>query len=135
MIFSAILINFVPLTKLNIMDYRQERADKGVKRNKYNSQINPKYKSHLMKCNSNELPNEFTEEEYLQAVRNSCFYCGATNQVTLTRITRGDGYTYENSRPCCYNCHMFKIGKEEREFLLHIDRIVKHQTQHYSEDY
>jgi hypothetical protein len=109
------------------MEENKQRADKGVRRSKYKSTITPEYKKYLMMVNSNGFSIDYTEEEYLQIIRNSCYYCGSNNKIRITRIDMWDDYNPDNIRVCCGNCNMLKSHLNEREFLSIIKDIYKYQ--------
>jgi len=108
------------------MEEQKSRSDKGKSRSKYTSTIHPKYKSHLMRCNRDGLETEFSEEDYLQAVNQPCYYCGSVHKVGIIRRDYSEGYTFDNTRPACYNCSMLKSNHWEREFIDRIKIIHKH---------
>lgn len=105
---------------------RRQRADKGKKRIKYDSSLPPKYKSYLMRANQKGMEMTLTVEEFENICSQSCKFCGSDSKIGVDRIDSSEGYTVDNSQPCCPKCNMMKYTYSIEEFLKHIDKIHKY---------
>lgn len=105
---------------------RQKRRDHGIKRGKYNSNLPKHYKSFLLRANKKGLTFELTVEDFERITANNCIYCGNSNKIGIDRINPKDGYTLENSQPCCGTCNLMKYTHSHDFFINHIKRIIKH---------
>ena len=103
------------------------RTDKGKPR-RYKAGISAKYRSYLMKCNRYGLTAYLSEDEVNHITSLSCYYCGGSSRIGMTRITFDDDLIIDNVRPCCAQCNTMKSFSNEESFLHHIQRILKYQT-------
>lgn len=80
-----------------------------------------------------------TREQWLALTQKPCAYCGTppSHRVKassgigdficsgIDRVDNAQGYTPENSVPCCFRCNSFKSDFTKEEFLEHVNRIAK----------
>lgn len=81
------------------------------------------------KYNAKQKNNEFllTKQQFEKIVSKPCQYCGEKiERRGIDRINNNKGYTIENSAPCCKMCNYMKKNYHLEEFLLHIEKIYKH---------
>ena len=68
-----------------------------------------------------------TLEEYEKHIWNKpCNYCGGKTQNGIDRVDNSIGYKIENCVPCCKDCNKMKLTFSVDNFLLHIQKIIKH---------
>lgn len=60
-------------------------------------------------------------------INRTCSYCGLHPSRGIDRRDNAQGYTSENSVPCCTQCNYGKRDQTEAEFLNWIRRLVKYQ--------
>jgi hypothetical protein len=51
---------------------------------------------------------ELTYPQFETLLCQPCFYCGAHSKVGVDRVDNTQGYTVDNSVPCCADCNMLK---------------------------
>lgn len=64
-----------------------------------------------------------TRVEFLEIVSRSCHWCGFNGLVGIDRIDNNDGYTIENSVPCCKRCNYAKNDMSLDEWNDWLNRI------------
>lgn len=106
----------------------RKRSDAGVKRVKYDSKLPPKYRSYLMRANKKQLSFELSVDEFMFICSKNCVYCGSSSRVGVDRRDSSDGYTLENSQPCCSTCNMMKFTSDHESFLKQVDKIYRNQS-------
>jgi len=104
---------------------RKQRKDLGIKRTKYNSTLPPMYKRYLSSANKSGRRFELSVEEFNLITSHDCVYCGSSAGVGIDRRDNSDGYTLDNSFPCCTKCNMMKHKHSHEDFLIHIKRVYK----------
>ena len=90
---------------------------------------------------------ELSETEFRERTKMCCIYCGAKpGQVAwnssvvkyrkgkyiyngLDRLDPKQGYTPQNSAPCCGRCNEMKMSDSINEFLMHIGRIAAYSSE------
>jgi hypothetical protein len=78
-------------------------------------------------------------EKAEELIQEDCFFCGASPQnyrntrqgvvfywQGLDRLDNDEGYTEENTVPCCRRCNVAKNDQSFDEFVEHIDKIYHH---------
>jgi hypothetical protein len=105
---------------------RKERSDKGAKRLSYNDNLPKRYRGYLNRANKKGLEFNLSIEEFDAIIASDCVYCGGYSRITIDRKDSRDGYTIENSQPCCFFCNMMKFTHSEDEFIKHIFKIQKY---------
>ncbi len=86
------------------------------------------------------LANELTIQQFIDAIRQPCRYCGRVGVGELVlksgqsrryngldRRDNRHGYTSENIVTCCKTCNSMKGQMTEAEFLQHIQIVMEHQ--------
>jgi hypothetical protein len=68
---------------------------------------------------------EIPFEEFVKLTKNNyCFYCGEFFEVLgLDRHINSNGYTMENSKPCCGVCNKMKMDTDYWEFIAKCTKI------------
>lgn len=64
-----------------------------------------------------------TLERFAILITQPCSYCGDNGKVGIDRIDNSQGYTTENSTPCCKICNFMKKTMTKEDFLKHITKI------------
>ncbi len=81
-----------------------------------------------------------TLEEFCSIIQQPCHYCGAIDirssksryghftpvQNGVDRYDNAQGYTTENSVPCCAKCNRAKLAMTAQEYLEHCERVVNY---------
>lgn len=104
----------------------QKRRDAGIKRAKYDSHIPPIVRRYISRANKLGIPFELSVDDFQNIISSPCVYCGSSRQIGIDRLDSSDGYTHENSRPCCTMCNLMKNKHSQEEFLSHIQKIYGH---------
>lgn len=86
----------------------------------------------------------FTTKQVLELMGSSCFYCGKPPSNTarthnaetgvfvyngLDRRDNSEGYTIQNTVPCCKHCNFAKGRLTEEEFLQVVQSVYQHTIQ------
>ena len=67
-----------------------------------------------------------TFEEFVQITSNPCIYCHTTQlRIGIDRADNKEGYTKDNSKPCCRPCNIMKNKLSYDEFLQKIKTIYE----------
>lgn len=82
------------------------------------------YKDRITRKNK---PFELSFEEFSILIEKDCDYCGDSGG-TIDRTDSNEGYTRNNSVPCCYKCNMMKHTLTKQMFLNQVQRIYEHQS-------
>lgn len=106
---------------------RQKRKDCGVKRAKYDSNLPSAYRRYISSANRSGRCFELSLEEFNTITSNSCVYCGNSSRIGVDRRNNSEGYTLENSYPCCTKCNLMKHKHSHEEFLSHIRTVYTYQ--------
>jgi hypothetical protein len=105
------------------MKQKKIREDKGKTRNKYDLSLSRRQRSYMSRANSKKLPFELTQEQFEHMLTLQCIYCLKPADC-IDRRDNKQGYTLENSQPCCYTCNSMKLAMPECMFIEHCKRIV-----------
>ena len=119
-------LKIVDTTQLLELVTRKKRNDAGKTRAKYTSDLPSKYRSYLYGANKRQLEFELTLEEFDQLIKSPCVYCGTNSKIGVDRKDNSEGYTKDNSQPCCTTCNIMKYTHSEQEFISHIKKILRH---------
>ena len=69
---------------------------------------------------------DFTNKEFLEFIKNPCYYCGDNNGIkTLDRKDNNLGHTKNNCVVACYICNETRWDNFTVEEMLEIGKIVK----------
>lgn len=85
---------------------------------------------------------ELTDSQFETITKSNCYYCGVEpyrigRRETdnghyvyngIDRVNNKNGYTIENSAPCCKTCNRAKDVMTEDEFISWISRVYKHYS-------
>lgn len=80
-------------------------------------------------------------QQFIEISKRNCYYCGASPTPTnghrswskqintngLDRVDPSMGYLLSNVVPCCKDCNIAKLDKTEKDFILWLKRVAKHQ--------
>lgn len=75
---------------------------------------------------------QLTFEQFSELVTNpnGCFYCGSQRTedepLEVDRQDNNEGYTIENSVPCCKPCNWAKRDRSAFDFVEHCKRVAAH---------
>lgn len=106
---------------------RKKRSDKGKKRSPYKAALPSRYRSYMNRANKKGIPFELSVDEFNIICRGLCVYCGTSSRIGVDRINSSDGYTIDNSQPCCGTCNIMKFTLSEEAFLKHLRTIGLHR--------
>lgn len=81
-----------------------------------------------------------TKEQFLQIVKQPCFYCGAIDSTTtqgkrchghfqsngIDRIDSRQEYCLANCVACCPTCNKMKMDLPQDQFFAHMKKILQH---------
>lgn len=118
-------------------DIIKSREEKKKSYNKTKHSLSSRYKDHKKRALLDNRVQELTKPKFGEITSQPCRYCGGTSthkynksivyaHVGVDRINPNEGYTVENSGPCCNNCNYGKLRMQEDEYVDHI----KHQYEH-----
>lgn len=118
------------ILELQIKHLKQEkneikitRSDKGKQRAKYDQSLPKDYLSYLKRANKKQIPFEFTVDQFNEITNNTCTYCGQQPAKGIDRMNSKEGYTKDNSVPCCTKCNTMKFVYTAKDFLEHVRKI------------
>ena len=92
-------------------------------------------------CKKNALSRNYAFElsfdDFYKICNSCCYYCGADPELRSTGLIRNgvdrfdnnEGYTVNNSVPCCSRCNTIKLDIPFNDLLVHLERILKHCKQ------
>ena len=88
------------------------------------------YKEYQKRAQNKSLPFTLTPEDYTRMKKSPCYYCLGGGKVTnfngIDRMDNSQGYTPENSVPCCSECNSMKEQLSTQEFIDQCRRIAHH---------
>lgn len=102
------------------------RSDAGTTRSRYRIKLPKRYHSYLLRANAKGLKFELSVDEFNSITSLPCKYCGSGSVVGIDRVDSSDGYTVDNSVPCCAACNMMKYTHSVEFFMSHIKKIYNH---------
>lgn len=102
-----------------------------VGRKKYDQTLPPRYKTYLARANRKGISLDLTLEQFDFICCHDCVYCGTSSKIGVDRIDYSQGYTLENSQPCCGMCNMMKFTHDHETFLRHIKKIYDRAVARY----
>jgi hypothetical protein len=83
-----------------------------------------KYKRYLLGNKIRNVEFTLTLEDFIKIVDNPCHYCGKIVEgMGVDRKDNKNGYTLENSLPCCWMCNQMKSTLSYDEFIAQCNRI------------
>ena len=105
---------------------------------------NQRYGSYRSNALRRKLSFDLSFEDYLDVVTKQCHYCGKEFDSELTtpgqtfycngidRVDNTQGYTIENTVPCCRQCNIAKHTYTAKEFIDWACRVANKATNTYS---
>lgn len=85
----------------------------------------PKYFTYLNRAKDKKLDFELSGLQFNELMSQPCTYCGG-NGGSIDRIDSGQGYTIDNTCPCCWPCNRMKYTGSVQHMMDHALRIVLH---------
>ena len=92
-----------------------------------------------------KLEYQLTSEQFIDLVSSECYYCGDKETSVrkgqgktsgdfyyngIDRVDNKKGYIVDNCVPCCWKCNNMKHTLTQKDFIDHIEKIYKKQTQY-----
>lgn len=84
------------------------------------------FKQYKGSANAKLLGFHLNEELFCSLLRQPCAFCGKPEANGIDRYDNDQGYTIENSVPCCWPCNEFKKSRHGDEYLLMCTTITEH---------
>jgi len=102
------------------------------------------YEQYQSGAKSRNLEFNLSKEEYLEVIKQNCYYCGSEPELKqphrgkgryvgvpvpyngIDRIDSSIGYKKENCLPCCTKCNYMKSDMNISSFTDHIKKIANH---------
>lgn len=94
----------------------REEIDLRIKEKHYRTDAKKKKRAYLL-----------SRERFRKLISGSCVYCGAEPAGGIDRRDNTQGYTDQNSEPCCAICNYAKRGQTVDEFLNWVRRVFQHR--------
>lgn len=88
-----------------------------------NKDLPKKYNDYLLRAFKKKLSFLLSVEEFMFIINKPCIYCGSNINIGIDRESAKEGYTVDNSVPCCTMCNMMKYTYHKNDFLEHIKKI------------
>jgi hypothetical protein len=80
---------------------------------------------------------ELTKDDFRKITRSNCYYCNRIPETIqknknncgdyiyngIDRLDNDEGYTLDNSVPCCIDCNISKFTRTEEEFIEWIEKV------------
>jgi 5-methylcytosine-specific restriction endonuclease McrA len=111
-------------------DYIEQTNIKVKKiRNTYPKDIPKKFKQYLITSTNKNILFELSLEQFNDIISKDCVYCGQPNANGIDKVIPKDGYTLNNSVPCCTMCNTMKFTYTVENFIQHINKIYHYNKQ------
>jgi hypothetical protein len=118
---------------------KEEKRLSKIKKPLYQASMLWLYRTYKSRIHSKKLQFELSVENFQKITSSDCFYCGerpsqkANNNRNngsyiyngIDRIDNNQGYTLENSRPCCGICNAAKNTMSEENFFKWIKKVYE----------
>lgn len=121
---------------------RLERARQSKARPVGHSGFVALWNSYKIAARNRGLSFELTQNQFREMVNSDCYYCGlppsavrkdgkqtahsAFRYTGIDRVNNKDGYTWDNSIPCCKQCNYGKRNSDVSSFYTWIFRVADH---------
>ena len=108
--------------------YRDNNREKrAALQRKYMQTIQGKFSAYKRRAQHNKLLFTLTQNEFSGIVSQPCYYCGELqeNFNGIARFNNKEGYTVDNSVPCCTMCNMMKHTQHADEFIKKCKEITE----------
>lgn len=97
------------------------------------------WRRHCRSAAANDISHDLVLEDYVHVASLNCLFCGAaptnhkvgTQYVALhnvIRVVHSEGFTHDNSAPCCLRCEATLGTMDVREYIAHCRQVVNWQT-------
>ncbi len=99
------------------------RARRKARRKIYNEK-HGRLRMYRYQARKRGLVFELTREQFATLTSQRCFYCGHSGKVGVDRKDNEQGYTLQNSVPCCGICNFMKKAATYDDFIACCKRIA-----------
>lgn len=101
------------------------REQKNANKRRYAQTLNGKWKAYAQGASKRGLTWELSKEDFKSLWQSPCSYCGdEIKTIGIDRVDSSQGYTVENTVPCCKVCNQMKSNYSEKMFLAHVTKVV-----------
>lgn len=115
----------LPFIDLPMNRHRKLNACKDVDTSKPRVTLGALYSS-FQHDGIRKLKNTVTFDEWVNLVKQPCFYCGAYNNPNgIDRVDSDDYYHIDNVVPCCKHCNYLKLNDTLESFINRLGRLSK----------
>lgn len=115
--------------RYNSKEYtKKSKAKRYEWHQKYKETPNGRFYRARIKAKKRKIEWQLNLDQYIQLVKNNCYYCKDTlskSAGNLDRVDNFKGYELNNVVPCCINCNVAKGTKTTEEFAQWILRAAK----------
>ena len=95
------------------------------------NRLQNRFSSYKSRAKKRDVIFRLTIEQFALITSKPCIYCGGFIEgkdfCGIDRLDSAKGYLFENCVSCCYKCNLMKRDYSRDSFLLHIDKIARHQ--------
>jgi len=107
--------------------WNSKNSDKNRKyRKKYRKTTKGRYQIYKWRAKKKEIEFCLTFKEFEKITNSNCHYCGDSSKIGVDRKNNKEGYTNENSLPCCWRCNKFKSVMDYDFFVKNCKEIGDH---------
>jgi hypothetical protein len=103
----------------NIQYYHDRYKNKPISRT-----LSQKLSSYKRMAKKRGYSFELTKEEFVILTLGSCYYCGEVEAGGVDRFDNNEGYTIENSKPCCKTCNYMKMSHDFDFMITHMKKVI-----------
>lgn len=121
------------LDKIRHQKWKQNNPEKfqaKLKQNNEKLKYNPKSAYSHLKVQSRKRQKtlELTFEQFERIVFEPCFYCGSKTERLngIDRWQNNEGYSLNNSIPCCWKCNRAKNTDEPEQYIEHCKQVAEY---------
>jgi hypothetical protein len=82
----------------------------------YSARLDIRMRTYIGRANKKGYGFTLTEEQFKDLLSQDCYYCGDPGG-TIDRLDSAQGYTIENSKPCCLTCNWMKVQLSHDQFI------------------
>ena len=112
-----------------VRQYYLNNREAIVKRtSEYHTTYKGKYTLFISQAKFRNIECNISLEEYNNIIAKNCEYCDSHEGVGIDRLNSDLGYSSDNVVPCCQICNYGKNTLSKNDFINHILRIKKYQT-------
>lgn len=88
----------------------------------------PKYNQYKFTAKRRNYVFTLTFKQFKRLFKGKCYYCGNEESRGIDRVDNKNGYENKNCVPCCDMCNKMKWRHDKETFLVHINKIYKHNN-------